>query len=69
MRARAPVLAALAGAAVLAAAAPAAQPQPAGSVTFVSGEATRTAAGKAEKLSVGSLVHAGDVLETQRRTR
>lgn len=69
MRARIPFLAALLGAALLAAAAPAAAPQPAGSVTFLAGEATRSAAGKAEKLAVGSAVYAGDVLETQRRTR
>jgi hypothetical protein len=68
MRARAPIVAALSGAVLLAAAASAA-PQPAGSVTFVSGEATRSAAGKTEKLAVGSPVYAGDVLETQRRTR
>jgi hypothetical protein len=68
MRARAPIVAALAGAALLAVAAPAA-PQPAGSVTFVSGEATRSAGGKTEKLAVGRLVYAGDVLETRRRTR
>lgn len=69
MRDRVPVLAALTGAALLAAAARAAAPPPAGSVTFVAGEATRSAAGKTEKLAVGSLVFAGDVLETQRRTR
>jgi hypothetical protein len=69
MRARAPVLAALLGAALLAAPAPAAGPQPAGSVTFVAGEATRSAGGKTEKLAVGSLVYAGDLLQTQRRTR
>jgi len=69
MRARVPIVAALAGAAVLAAAAPAASPRPAGTVTFVSGEATRSAAGKAEKLAAGSAVQADDVLETRRRTR
>ena len=68
MRHRVPLLGALAGTALLAAA-PAAGPQPAGSVTFLAGEATRSAAGKAEKLQVGSLVYAGDVLETRRRTR
>ncbi len=77
MRARIPIAAALAGAALalLGAAAVAATPAPAapaaGTVTFLAGEATRApgAAGKAEKLSVGSAVRAGDVLETQRRTR
>jgi hypothetical protein len=68
MRARAPIVAALAGAALLAAVARAA-PQPAGSVTFVAGEATRSAGGKVEKLAVGSPLYAGDVLETKRRTR
>jgi hypothetical protein len=71
MRARlglgaAAVAALLLGAAALAAA-PAASP--AGSVTFVAGEATRSAAGKAQKLAVGTAVFQGDVLETQRRTR
>lgn len=40
-----------------------------GQVTFVSGEATRTAGGKAERLAVGSPVFAGDLIETQGRTR
>jgi hypothetical protein len=69
MRARIPLLAALAGAALLAAATRAAPPAPAGRVTFVAGDATRAAGGKTEKLAVGSAVHAGDVLETARRTR
>jgi hypothetical protein len=78
MRARIPVAAALAGAALLAAAALAAaasstgpQPQAAGTVTFLAGDATRApgASGKAEKLGVGSAIRAGDVLETKRRTR
>jgi ferric-dicitrate binding protein FerR (iron transport regulator) len=43
--------------------------QPAGSVTFLAGEATRSAGGKAEKLAVGKPVFQGDVLETQKRTR
>ncbi len=68
MRARAPLLVALAGAAVLAAAAPAA-PRSAGAVTFLAGEATRAAGGKGEKLALGSPVYAGDLLETGRRTR
>jgi hypothetical protein len=67
---RAPIAAALAAAALLlAAGALAAPPAPAGSVTFLAGEATRTAAGKAVKLAVGSAVRQGDVLETQKRTR
>ena len=78
MRARIPLAAALAGAALLAAATlapmaatPAPAPPPAGTVTFLAGDATRAAgaAGKAEKLAVGSAVRAGDVLETKRRTR
>ena len=69
MRARAPIVAALAGAALLAASARGAAPRPAGTVTFLAGDATRTAGGKAEKLGAGSAVHAGDVLETGRRTR
>jgi len=69
MRARIPLLAALAGAALLAAAPLAAPPAPAGTVTFLAGDATRSAGGRTEKLAVGSAVRAGDVLETQRRTR
>jgi len=69
MRARIPLLAALAGAALLAAAPLAAPPAPAGTVTFLAGDATRSAGGSTEKLAVGSAVRAGDVLETQRRTR
>jgi hypothetical protein len=41
----------------------------AGTVTFLSGEATRSAAGKTEKLVPGAPVIEGDLLETQRRTR
>jgi hypothetical protein len=69
MRAPLPVLAALAGAVLLATAARAAPPRPAGTVTFVAGEATRTSGGKPERLAAGTLVYAGDVLETRRRTR
>lgn len=69
MSARAPTVAALAGAALLAAVARAASPPAAGTVTFVAGEATRAAAGKIEKLAPGGVVYAGDVLETRRRTR
>jgi hypothetical protein len=63
------MLAALAGAVLAASAADAAAPRPAGTVTFVAGDATRTTGGKAEPLALGTLVHAGDVLETRRRTR
>ncbi len=44
---------------------------PAGTVTFVAGEATRTpaGAGKAEPLARGAAIRPGDVLETRRRTR
>jgi hypothetical protein len=67
MRAPIPMLAALAGAALLASAARAAPRAPAGTVTFVAGEAT--AGGRTELLALGTLVYAGDVLETRRRTR
>jgi len=54
--------------AVVATAAPNAQP--AGSVTFVAGDASRRASGQAaEPLAVGKPVFQGDVLETQKRTR
>jgi hypothetical protein len=71
MRTRPLPLAAAAAAALLFAAAAAAAPAaaPAGAVTFVAGEATRTAAGKAQPLSVGTPVFEGDQLETRRRTR
>jgi hypothetical protein len=72
MRARLLRLTAASGAALLlAAAAAAAAPAgaPAGAATFVAGDATRTAAGKSEKLAVGTPVFQGDVLETGRRTR
>jgi hypothetical protein len=62
----------LVAAALLAAAAgpvPAAGPGPAGSVTFLAGEATRLANGKPEKLALGSLVYESDVVETRARTR
>lgn len=72
MRARLGFGAAAAAAALLLgvaalAAAPAAAP--AGSVTFVAGEATRTAGAKVQGLAVGTAVFQGDVLETKRRTR
>ena len=60
---------ALATLALAAVAAAAPNPQPAGSVTFLAGEATRAAGGKAEGLAVGKAVFQGDVLETQKRTR
>jgi len=67
---RALIAAAAAGAAfLLATVALAAPPAPAGTVTFVAGEATRSAEGKTEKLTVGCAVFQGDVLETQKRTR
>jgi len=54
----------------LAAVAVAAPNAPAGTVTFLAGDATRTApGGKPEKLAVGKAVLQGDVLETQKRTR
>jgi hypothetical protein len=70
MRARI-LSAALAGATLaLAAAAVAAPNAPAGTVTFLAGDATRTAPGaKPETLAVGKPVFQGDVLETQKRTR
>ena len=62
--------AALAVAVLLAShAASAAATAPAGTVTFLAGEATRAAGGKAEKLEVGRPVYQGDLLETQKRTR
>jgi hypothetical protein len=70
MRAKVLSAALLAATLLLAAVATAApNAQPAGSVTFLAGEATRTAGGKAEKLAVGKAVYQGDVLETQKRTR
>jgi hypothetical protein len=54
---------------VAAPAALAAPSPPAGSVTFVAGDATRTAEGKSETLAVGTKVFEGDVVMTQRRTR
>ena len=44
-------------------------PAPAGTVTFLAGQATRIAGGKPQALAVGASVFAGDVLETQKRTR
>jgi hypothetical protein len=59
----------LAAALFLAVAAAAPEPSPAGKVTFVSGEATRKAPGKPEKLALGASVFENDTLETQGRTR
>jgi hypothetical protein len=59
----------LAGAAVFAATATAAAPAPAGTVTFLSGQASRIAGGKSTALADGAPVFAGDVIETQKRTR
>ncbi len=42
---------------------------PSGSVTFLAGQAFRTAGGRTDALAVGSLVHENDVLETRGRTR
>jgi hypothetical protein len=44
-------------------------PAPAGTVTFLAGQASRIAAGKPQPLAVGASVFAGDVIETQKRTR
>jgi hypothetical protein len=70
MRARLTFVAlACAGLAVAAATATAAPPAPAGTVTFLAGQAERVAAGKAQPLAVGASVFAGDVIQTQKRTR
>lgn len=71
MRTR-PLLLALAGAALAVAAVSvmaAAAPSPAGTVTFLAGQAQRIAGGKGQPLAVGSPVFAGDVIETRKRTR
>ncbi len=69
MRALKMLAAGLAAALLAAAVAFAAAPAPAGTVTFVAGEATRAGDGKPQNLAVGSIVYPGDVLETARRTR
>lgn len=70
MRARLTLVAvAAAGLVVAAASATAAAPAPAGTVTFLAGQAQRIAAGKPSALAVGAPVFAGDVIETQKRTR
>jgi len=51
------------------AAAPGRSGGPAASVTFLDGQATRSAGGKTEALSLGSALSEGDQVETQRRTR
>jgi hypothetical protein len=66
--ARPALLAAIAAATLVGAAAGPSGP-PAGTVTFLAGEATRAAAGRTEALAVGSAVREGDVVETRRRTR
>ncbi len=70
MRRARPILvlaaAAIGLAGLLSAAAPAGS---SGSVTFLAGEATRTAGGRTEELARGSEVRQGDVLETRARTR
>jgi hypothetical protein len=47
----------------------AAPPAPAAQVTFLDGKASRSAGGKVEKLAVGSPLHEGDLVETERRSR
>lgn len=69
MRARISIAAAAVALLALAAAVPAEAPPPAGKVTFLAGEASRTVSGKKQKLAVGAPVFEGDVLETSRRTR
>lgn len=67
MRKLLPAAVLLAGLGIAAASAPA--PAAPGTVTFVSGEATRIAGGKAERLGLGSAVEVNDTVETQKRTR
>ena len=57
----------IAGSGIAAAAAPGGPPP--GTVTFVSGEASRIAGGKEERLAPGSAVEVGDTVETRKRTR
>ena len=71
MRARL-MFVAIAGAALAVAAATATAataPVPAGTVTFLAGQAQRVVGGKPAPLAVGASVFAGDVIETQKRTR
>ena len=51
------------------AAAVAADPAPAGTITFLAGEASRGQGELREPLAVGSAVYQGDLVETARRTR
>jgi hypothetical protein len=60
---------ALAALALALAAAPGRTGAPAAAVTFLDGQATRTAGGKTEALAMGSALAEGDQVETQRRTR
>jgi hypothetical protein len=70
MRARATAIVALTGALLLGAAAVhAAGPAPAGTVTFLAGEASRVHGDQREALALGGAVYQGDVVETARRTR
>ncbi len=57
--------------AAVALAAPAAAPEApsAGSITFLDGDASRTANGSTVKLKSGASIYQGDVIETARRTR
>jgi hypothetical protein len=68
-----PLAAAVTAAALVAAAAFAAsaapEAPPAGSITFLDGDASRVSGGKAVKLKAGASVYQGDVVETARRTR
>jgi hypothetical protein len=66
---RAPLLALCALAALVPSAGPRAAAAPAATVTFLDGEATRSAGGKPEKLAKGSALHEGDEVATQKRTR
>jgi len=63
------VAAVLLGAVAVSSAALASAPAPAGTITFLAGEASRSAGGTTERLSVGSAVFQGDAIETARRTR
>jgi hypothetical protein len=68
--ARARAVALVAGAALLAGAAvQAAGPAPAGSITFLSGEATRSQGKTREALKNGGTIFQGDVVETASRSR
>ena len=65
-----PLAAAFTAAALVAAGALAAsEAPPAGTITFLDGEATRAAGGKSVKLAQGASIFQGDVIETARRTR